>query len=516
MKSVVYRLSEKTNQAAISGEFTSLFKIHYGRPVSKTLDYMDTFDWLLFHAGYLLYNDGGHFTIIQNLSEAVVNTIPKSAQTSYRFWWDFPAGSFRKKLKRIIDVRALLPTITIIKKTTPINLLNEAEKTVVRLFLNTLEVRRKMNSYHFQTLKVEPLRGYNQAFKKVEHLIGQSDIITGSHHDYAALLAEAGMDPHAYSSKITIQLSPEMPARDAARELLKFLLNVMRQNVDGILEDIDIEFLHDFRVAIRRTRSALSQIKGVFPEEITNQFKTDFACLGKLSNHMRDLDVYLLKKEEYQKLIPQNLHAGLDELFNNLITERKREHKKLVRNLSSQKTLNILNKWESFLYSEEPLADSPHADDPVKQLAAGFIFKKFRKLLKSGKKITPESPDEMLHQLRIDCKKLRYLLEFFTSLFPKEKMVVLIKHLKRLQDYLGEFNDYSVQIKSLQATLNRIPSTTKTFTLYSAALGGLIAGLYVKQEATRSAFSKIFVEFSHSKNVELYHQLFNKTNKKDE
>ena len=45
-------------------------------------------------------------------------------------------------------------------------------------------------------------------------------------------------------------------------------LQTLRINEDGVRKDLDSEFLHDFRVAVRRTRSALSQIKGVFPAAV--------------------------------------------------------------------------------------------------------------------------------------------------------------------------------------------------------------------------------------------------------
>ena len=38
-------------------------------------------------------------------------------------------------------------------------------------------------------------------------------------------------------------------------------------------------------------------------------------------------------------------------------------------------------------------------------------------MLRDGGAITPASPPESLHELRKRCKELRYLLEFFGSLY---------------------------------------------------------------------------------------------------
>ncbi|MCJ7680591.1 MAG: CHAD domain-containing protein, partial [Candidatus Aminicenantes bacterium] len=73
----------------------------------------------------------------------------------------------------------------------------------------------------------------------------------------------------------------------------------MSENENGILEDIDPEYLHKFRVSVRRTRSALTQIKKVFPPAQTKKWKKKFDKLGRASNRLRDLDVFLSKKEEY-------------------------------------------------------------------------------------------------------------------------------------------------------------------------------------------------------------------------
>ena len=94
----------------------------------------------------------------------------------------------------------------------------------------------------------------------------------------------AGCVPGDYSSKLNLSLNHEASGREATCEILKCLQDVMHQNEAGIRADWDTEFLHDFRVAIRRTRSALSQIKGVLPEDAVAHFKDEFRQLGRSTN----------------------------------------------------------------------------------------------------------------------------------------------------------------------------------------------------------------------------------------
>ena len=58
--------------------------------------------------------------------------------------------------------------------------------------------------------------------------------------------------------------------------------------------------------------------------------------------------------------------------------------------------------------------------------------------------------DSRLHKLRIQCKGLRYLAEFFKSLFDKEVVDPFIEHLVALQDLIGEQHDSVVAVERLE------------------------------------------------------------------
>ena len=62
-----------------------------------------------------------------------------------------------------------------------------------------------------------------------------------------------------------------------------------------------------------------------------------------------------------------------------------------------------------------------------------------------------EIPIETLHQLRIECKYLRYNLEFMYGVLgaPVES---LLSALRRLQDHLGDLNDAAVSKQMVIAT----------------------------------------------------------------
>ena len=89
-------------------------------------------------------------------------------------------------------------------------------------------------------------------------------------------------------------------------------------------------------------------------------------------------------------------------------------------------------------------------------------------------KISKKSPDASVHKVRIECKKLRYLLEYFAPLYIDNNHKKNVARLKSLQDKLGDFNDSSTQLahfidlrdkseqsKSIRKTLNSLVCLTQ-------------------------------------------------------
>jgi len=286
-------------------------------------------------------------------------------------------------------------------------------------------------------------------------------------------------------------------------------LQVMKINQSKIEKDLDTEFLHDFRVAIRRTRSALGQIKSVFPQETTGRFKKDFAFVGKLSNQLRDLDVYLLKEDTYKAMLPLVLRDDISPLFSYLRKKRSKALKKVIRGLESKKIALILQDWESFLHEpQQNLLTASNADLPIIRLARKRIYKQYRSIVKAGNLILEKTEDEKLHALRIECKKLRYLMEFFSSMFARQTIDTLIEQLKKLQDNLGDFNDLCVQQDYLLDIAGEMPATDPNSKKVLLVIGSLIGTLDRNKQIVKNAFAETYTDFTAPPNKRLFQDLF--------
>lgn len=312
------------------------------------------------------------------------------------------------------------------------------------------------------------------------------------------------------SSRFRIDLRPEMSARQAMTVIYRRLLATMRQNEPGILDDLDTEHLHDFRVAVRRTRSGLGQMKDALPPAITQRFRREFAWLGEITGPSRDLDVYLLDENRYKSRLPERLQNGLPPFFADLKARRTTERKKLVRRIRSGRYRNIISTWDNFLQTDAAGGETGYSARPILDPARGIIYRRFSKVIKEGKSVGPFSPPEKLHRLRIRCKKLRYLLEFFSSLFAREDIGRAIRQLKRLQDNLGDFNDLAVQQAMLCHHLDTLRPGSRKNREMAASLGGLLAVLHHEQQQVRQQFDERFREFAQPANAELYGKLFGK------
>jgi CHAD domain-containing protein len=416
-----------------------------------------------------------------------------------RFWWDFPEGPLRDRLRDCLEVRALLPLFDADVVTRPVSVVNEDEKTVVRVGVESAAVydgSRRAGTLH--SVLLCPLRGYDREFEAVRGALGESPPVALSFVEGALdLLGRVAGD---YTSKLDVELESSMSAREAAGVIFRRLLSTMRRNEPGILADIDTEFVHDFRVAVRRTRSALGQFEGVLPDDVTRRFRKAFRRVGRMTNRLRDLDVYLLQRGRYRGMVPASLAGGLDAVFAAMESERAHELGAVRAALEGEDYGRIVGEWGDTLARFSSLPESENSAVPAPVLARTFIHRRYLRVLQTGESITDTSADDHLHALRIQCKKLRYLLEFFSSLFPDEAGD-LVRHLKKLQDNLGEFNDYSVQQASLHSCLD-------ADAMAAASVGALIACLHQEQQRTRRDFAARFDEFAAQENRERFDRLF--------
>ncbi len=481
--------------------------------------FYDTFDWRIFHAGGCLWEqvDSNKRQLFWEPFQSKQPQLKQRLTGEVSFADQLDLGPVRARIAPISSIRRLLPIVQISSRVQTLRVLNEDEKTVVRMEIEENRFEENPRNRHVlgARIRVRPIRGYPDAYRGVLRILeNELELIPARTPLLLEALSAAGRTPGDYSSKLNFRLDPDRRADETTKEILLHLLNVIEANIPGVRENLDPEFLHDLRVAVRRTRSALSQIKGVFAPEIVQEYKDRFAWVGQITGPVRDLDVYLLDFPSYQRSLPEFLQPHLEPLRAFLLSHYDEAQKALAEQLASQEMQDLLNNWRAFLEAPAPEhPTAPNALRPTKWVADARIWRMYKRVLREGRAIDETSPPEDLHELRKSCKKLRYLLEFFASLYPKKEMRKLIKILKTLLDNLGRFQDLAVQADSLRRTAHTMSEEGRADPDSLLAMGVLVGGLLSRQAAARQEFAGTFATFDSPSHQRLFRSLF-RTKKK--
>jgi CHAD domain-containing protein len=296
------------------------------------------------------------------------------------------------------------------------------------------------------------------------------------------------------AAKVDVPLAYDQRADAAASEVLRRLLAVITENLDGAVSGEDPEHLHQLRIAVRRSRTVQRQLAGAFPAQQLPGFRSEFRWLQRATGEARDLDVYVFEFDSLRKLIPGSMRADLDPLTPVLGHWRLAARGELVRSLESRRFVDLVADWEQLLESlvELPVDHRPLAERHIGTAVGQRIRKVYTRVLSMGATIGEDSPAEEFHELRKKGKELRYLLELFGArLFDEQVVSPLVKSLKGLQDVLGRHQDREVQIGMLRSIADEVAALTGG-PAACLAMGVLIDRLQADEAAARREFAERF------------------------
>ena len=248
------------------------------------------------------------------------------------------------------------------------------------------------------------------------------------------------------------------------------------------------------RVATRRIRAALSAFKSLLESDVRQEFNREFKWLARVLGDVRDLDVYLENIRGYVGEIPADDAICLDAYRQYLVEQRNTARNELLTCLSGVRYRTLVSNFSDYLQlGPSAETSSRNQTDSIRHAAVRLIGKRYKRVLSQGRSITQKSPDEELHALRIECKRLRYLFEFFRSIYGKS-LNPFIKRLKMLQNVLGEFQDAQVATQQLLQHAQRVPMETDNRGQL-LALGQLIASQRRHATNRRRRFFKTWKRF---------------------
>ncbi len=356
--------------------------------------WLDTFDGRLHAAGLVLRqvteSRSGELVLSTSAGTSVARE-PLPARRWPGLTDVIPPGPLRDRLDPVAGIRALLPLARAEGTLTRLRVLDREQKTVARITVDAAALVRPDEGALPVRLKLAPVRGYRAAADRAGRLLAAADGFAPSRQPaFQDVLDTAGRRPGDPAGSAPVRLSASMPAQAALASVLLRLAGTITANVSFVIRDVDTEFLHDLRVAVRRTRSVLRLAGDALPGGLAGRFAPEFKWLGDLTTPTRDLDVYLAGFDQLAAGLRAASAADLEPFRAHLAALRRAERRRLVRGLRSDRFARLMAGWRTALH-EAAGQPGPRAPD-VGSLAADRIARAYRRVARRGAAIVAAPP----------------------------------------------------------------------------------------------------------------------------
>ncbi len=326
----------------------------------------------------------------------------------------------------------------------------------VEVALDLGEIRCGEHSAAICEVEIELVEGDAVAVFEIATLLAaglplQPALLSKAERGYRLLTQQAPTPRRAQAVEIKRKFSPER----ASQAMLSECLVHFEANVDGALEREDPEYLHQLRVALRRMRSALR----VLPPVGAGGFIDDIERLAATLGAARDWDIFL------DRSLPALAAGYADPALTRKLRVAARLRRRKTRDaaraaLRSPRRVRMALTIARWLHVPGALivqfGDAVPADLEVPVIAAREIRRRQRHLLRDAAPLHSQTPQQQ-HRVRIEARRLRYTLEFFGSLYRKDREVRYARVLGNIQDRLGDSHDDAIAL-TLLANLNAPPA----------------------------------------------------------
>jgi CHAD domain-containing protein/CYTH domain-containing protein len=239
---------------------------------------------------------------------------------------------------------------------------------------------------------------------------------------------------------------------EAVRRIALGLLDQIGETLPRLDDPTDSEALHDFRVGVRRLRSALRTWRGPLGKSAKKKDRDRLRTLQNETGGGRDAEVALEWLEGQSASLRPAHKFGFSWLVQRL-EDRKRSAMAHVRSAIRTRFLAIDEKLRERL-STLTLTVHLDRDGPAETFATALATtarQQADEIARRLVQVASVDEAEALHDIRICGKRMRYLLEPAKGALPE--VAAVLKTCKKLQDLLGELNDGFVLRAELRQAL---------------------------------------------------------------
>ncbi|MEP3045498.1 MAG: CHAD domain-containing protein [Roseibium sp.] len=237
----------------------------------------------------------------------------------------------------------------------------------------------------------------------------------------------------------------------AFRDVLRSCLTQISENRFVVLASDDPEGTHQFRIGLRRLRSAFRLFRPALNPETTALLDQQAKTLAAEAGALRDIDVLI-----DEIVSPVMGHAPQALSFNALINDlndlRQTSARTALRKQLSTARVNAFI-LDLAAYTEgrgwldpDSFEQTELLAQPVEDFSKIALARQWKKVTRYGKRLDELSIPER-HEMRKTMKKMRYGIEFFGGLYPKKTVKPLLRRMKNLQEIFGYLNDVAMAEK---------------------------------------------------------------------
>ncbi len=291
--------------------------------------------------------------------------------------------------------------------------------------------------------------------------------------------------PFAPASPVTatdVALAADVAITEALATIARECLHQVAANAPGLVADDDPEWIHQMRVGTRRLRSCLSLMEPFGVKRQLGPVLAEVKWLAGLLGKARDWDIFVT--ETLPPLAAwfardANSAPGIRRLRERAARRRRTARNDARAAVASRRfhqlllAAGLVCATPRLGATSETSADARSAaGGRASAFAAKLLSRRHRKFADLAATLAHAGSDER-HAARIAAKRLRYVAEFFSPLYPGKRTRTYLETLSATQDALGQFND-AVTAAALASELSGFAD---------AAAGGAVRGWVAAQAA---------------------------------
>ena len=238
------------------------------------------------------------------------------------------------------------------------------------------------------------------------------------------------------SAKWIKDVHPSQPVSEVARMALAFRLDAVAYYLPkaATSAEDDIEYVHQLRVATRRSMAALQTFQSLLPARRARKLRKMLGRLRRAAGAARDLDVLYERLCEHAE---QTSVPGMKKVLAKVIERREESQCPLLEAHRRWKKKNC-EKWVSQLLARVRWR-SENPEPSFEQSAAQALCAPVSEFFQAAR----ADLDDIvaLHRMRICAKQLRYTMELLAGAFASDFRERLYPTFTEVQEKLGAIND---------------------------------------------------------------------------